>query len=109
MLPIIYLCLPAVFVLGYVVGRLDLIAGRLTAALGEAYQSAAIPQKRAGKTHSVAPRVPAVAVEIDNATVVLPVNTSGMQKTNQIELGKTTAVADDINASASRLAQLKGN
>jgi hypothetical protein len=106
---IIYFCVPVAFVLGYVVGRLDLIAGRLADATGQAYQPAAFSQRRAGKNNSLAPNVPAVAVDINEATVVLPVNTAGMQKTSQIELGKTTAVADDINSAASRLAQLKGN
>lgn len=102
----IYFCVPAAFVLGYIVGRLDFIAGRLAAAVGAETQSSFIPQTRGRKNNTVAPSVSSVAA-IDEAKVVLPINTAGMQKVNQIELGKTTAVADDVNSAASRLAQLK--
>jgi hypothetical protein len=104
---LIYICLPVAFILGYVVGRLDLIAGRLAVALGAETQSSFIPQNSARKNSTVAPGVS--SVKIDEAKVVLPINTAGMQNVSQIELGKTTAVADDINSAASRLAQLKGN
>jgi hypothetical protein len=49
-----------------------------------------------------------VQIDINDTKVVVPINTSGLQKTGPTSLGKTTRAEDDIGAAASRLAQLKG-
>jgi hypothetical protein len=51
--------------------------------------------------------VPRPSVEIDERKIVSQIETDTMQKVTQIELGTKTAVADDINVSVNKLAQLK--
>lgn len=47
-------------------------------------------------------------IDIDTRTVVTKIDTDAIQPGSNIELGKTTAQEDTINASVSKLAQLKG-
>jgi hypothetical protein len=47
-------------------------------------------------------------IEIDAGKYVGEINTASMQKTQDVTLGKTTQTQDDINASVSKLAHLKG-
>ena len=96
----------AAFVLGYIVGRLDLIAGRLREPVGETYQSPVAHKRNARGAEG--PVVAAQKIDINAATVVTSIDTSGMQRSGAKELGKTTATNDDIASSVSKLAQLKG-
>lgn len=97
--------------LGYALGRLDWLAGKvlsITAAdnslLVESIKQA--PRKRAAV--EAAPKA-AVKIDINEAKFVAPVDTEGMERLDGNELGKTTVTQDDIQGSVSRLAQLKGN
>ncbi len=101
---LLYVCVLVFFVLGYIAGRLDLIAGRLTGPTGPVYQSPL--SKKAGRQDD--PVAAAAKISINDAKFVTPITTAGMQKAGQTELGKTTTAADDINSAASKLAQLKG-
>ena len=48
-------------------------------------------------------------IEIDTRTVVTEINTAGLQRASNAEMGQTTTAADStINQSVSRLSQLKG-
>lgn len=48
-------------------------------------------------------------IEIDTRTVVTEINTAGLNRASNAEMGKTTTETDSaINQSVSRLAQLKG-
>jgi hypothetical protein len=47
-------------------------------------------------------------VDINTSTFVTAISTAGMERSGAGELGKTTAVQDDIGASVSKLSQLKG-
>lgn len=47
-------------------------------------------------------------IDIDTRTVVTKIDTDAIQKGSDMELGKTTAHEDTLNASVSKLAQLKG-
>lgn len=96
------------FVLGYIAGRVDLLVarglGRETGG-GLALESRAAP----ANTLRAAMREAAPAkIEIDTGKYVGEINTNTLQKTQQLELGKTTQTQDDINSSVSKLAQLKG-
>ena len=96
----------AAFVLGYIVGRLDLIAGRLREPTGETYQSPLANKRNARE--AVGPVMAAQRIDINTATVVTAIDTAGMRRAGAEELGKTTATNDDIASSVSKLAQLKG-
>lgn len=93
----------AAFVLGYLCGKTGVVTRN-------------VKEEPAGffAQNAVKPRSPTVlgnsrqAVEIDERKIVSQINTDTMQKVTQVELGTKTAVADDINASVNRLAQLKG-
>lgn len=103
---VVHVLVFAAFVCGYIVGRLDLIADRLREPAGEAYQSP-VAGKRSTRG-AVGPAVAAQKIDINAATVVTSIDTSGMQRSGAKELGKTTATNDDIASSVSKLAQLKG-
>ena len=47
-------------------------------------------------------------IDINETKVVTKINTDGLQKASDVEIGTTTAKQDTINASVSKLAQLKG-
>lgn len=47
-------------------------------------------------------------IDIDTRTVVTKIDTDSIQKGSEVELGRVTAQEDTINASVSKLAQLKG-
>lgn len=98
------LIVQAAFVLGYLCGRF----GRLTNTVKEEpkgfFAQNTVKTRRAEPTSDT----PRPAVEIDERKIVSQINTDTIQKVTQVEIGTKTAVADDINASVSRLAQLKG-
>lgn len=92
-------------VLGYICGRLS----HLTRSVKEA------PQGFFAQNPAAKPKLgndairPVVAqIDIDDRKIVSQINTDTMQKVTQTELGTKTAVADDINVSVNKLAQLKG-
>lgn len=106
----VYLLLGLAFLVGYVVGRLDFVVCRLAHAnpaahpVGTPQWNTQMREARRGVS------VPETGIKIDinDTKVVLPVDTSGIQKVSDVELGKTQTVADDVNSAANRLAQLKG-
>lgn len=105
----VYVLLGLAFMVGYVVGRLDLIAGRLAGTYGTPHPIGT-PQWNAqmrSARSSVSMPETAARIEINDAKVVMPVDTSGIQKASTVELGTTTAVKDDVQAAANKLAQLK--
>lgn len=106
----VYLLLGLAFVVGYVVGRLDFVVCRLAHA-NPAAHPVGTPQwnaqMRASRSAVQLPEAVA-KIDINDTKVVLPVDTSGIKKVADVELGKTTTVADDVNSAANRLAQLKG-
>lgn len=108
------------YVAGYLVGRLDIIYSALrflvqrTKAADEddtpGYRPAWTqpgPRKSARKETPISV-AQAPVIDINETKFVAPVNTSGMERAGSGELGKTTAVQDDIGSSVSKLAQLKG-
>lgn len=105
----VYLLLGLAFVVGYLVGRLDFIAARLAAphaappAIGTAQWNNQLRETRRG----VPVQEASVKIDINDTKVVLPVDTSGIKKVSDVELGKTQTVADNVNAAADKLAQLK--
>jgi hypothetical protein len=98
------------FVLGYLVGRVDLIWVKLaTSARHDApYTPPQTNTLRAAMQDAKAAAERPSKISIDNNTFVTPINTAGMEKTQPISLGKTIEKQDDIQAAVSKLAQLKG-
>lgn len=97
------------FVLGYIVGRLDFIVGRLGESADAPLQSTlrAHLGRKTG-TNVASASLGAEKIDIDTTTVVTNISTDGMQRAGAKELGKTTVAKDDIQSSVSKLAQLKG-
>lgn len=87
------------FILGYTVGRIDGIKALLTKSETEKPVSF-LQQSRTdlGKKKQVT---------IDDSTFVTDVSTDTLQRAHG-EIGKTTVAQDSIDASVSKLAQLKG-
>ena len=107
------------YVTGYIVGRLDIVYSALRillriakGAVNEPPPQSPVTQSTANsRRFSVAPSVvsPSTArVDINETKFVAPVSTAGMERAGTGELGKTTAVQDDIGSSVSKLSQLKG-
>lgn len=92
------------FALGYICGKL----GRLTSTVKEQPQGFFAQNTVKSRRSEPAVETPRHAVEIDERKIVSQINTDTMQKVTQTELGTKTAVADDINVSVNKLAQLKG-
>lgn len=97
----------AIFVLscavGYVIGRLSALSDKLRD------QSAApsVFNGYGGRTRSVAPQRATDEIQIDGSKFVTAVTTADMIKAEDVQLGVTQTKQDDINAAASKLAQLK--
>jgi len=109
------------YVAGYLVGRLDIIYGALRfmrqVVQGSDGGHAAHPQtvveratsKSRAFQHVEAPTLaPTKPIDINTSTFVTTISTTGMERAGATELGKTTAVQDDIGLSVSKLSQLKG-
>lgn len=94
------------YVVGYIVGRLDLLCRTVRPALSAAVSPAEKPKDFFSQQPS--PAKGGNRVAIDDSTFVAPVRTDTLTKSDTISLGKTVTTADDIQASVSRLAQLKG-
>lgn len=110
------------YVAGYLVGRLDIIYSALRVlcktvqtsdgghtpsaqVVGEPVSRPARAARREESDFVVKPMAP---VDINTSTFVTAISTAGMERSGAGELGKTTAVQDDIGSSVSKLAQLKG-
>jgi hypothetical protein len=96
------------YVSGYIIGRLDLIYRTLrlfTPAAASANKPADFFSKVTAedKAFHVKPKI-----DIDDSKFVAPIKTDNLAKTSDAALGKITTTEDDIEASVSRLAQLKG-
>ena len=63
-------------------------------------------EKKAAKQAAVKEKLG--KIDIDMRTVVTKIDTDAIQPGSAVELGTTTAQEDTINASVSKLAQLKG-
>lgn len=108
-------CIAGLFA-GYLCARLDYIYVRLrewhegASQLPQATGFFAQRMERTGRQTSAATQTQVVAekIDIDTRTVVTEIDTKGIQKVSEVELGTTTAKQDTINESVSRLAQLKG-
>jgi hypothetical protein len=93
--------------LGYALGRLDWLAARFLGVMPCDFTPAAPVAntlRAAMKDHAQAKG----KIEIDTGKYVGAIRTDGMQKTQELTLGKTTQTQDDISSSVSKLAQLKG-
>jgi hypothetical protein len=108
----IFLCVFFSFAFGYVVGRVDLLIVRFAGpATKHEYTPASVAP--AANTLRAAMKekdsvVGKAKIEIDTGKYVGEINTDQLQKTQQLELGKTIQTQDDISSSVSKLAQLKG-
>lgn len=102
--------------IGYVLGRLDLIyrsfhgfiAERSVADQPRDFFTTAAADDRRSRTSAHSKQSAASQIDIDDKKFVAPISTAGMENKTATALGKTTAIADDINSSVSKLAQLKG-
>ena len=107
------------FVLGYFISRMDFIYVVLRKFHGVDGGSPLIMESRAQQPTSFFEKEKKAAkqaevkeklgkIDIDARTVVTKIDTDGIQRGSDAELGKTTAQEDTINVSVSKLAQLKG-
>ena len=105
------------FVLGYFISRMDFLYVVLRTFHGNGsplVMESRVQQpvsffekeKKAAKTAEVKEKLG--KIDIDTRTVVTKIDTDGIEKGSDAQLGKTTAQEDTINASVSKLAQLKG-
>jgi hypothetical protein len=106
------------FVLGYFIARMDFLYVVLKKIHGEGSGSFIMEsrvqsptsffekEKQAAKVSDTKEKLG--KIDIDTRTVVTKIDTDTIQKGSDVELGKTTAQEDTINASVSKLAQLKG-
>ena len=99
------LCNLLAFALGYVIGRVDLLVY-----LREKPEQAG----PVGFFQNNTPRAlrenaenSAKVADIDSSKFVAPISTAGMERMDTAALGKMTTTEDDIQASVSKLAQLK--
>lgn len=89
------------FAVGYLLGRTDLLMGALR------NQASNAPQGFFAKTKGPAPTRVLTDIAIDERKVVSQIKTDTLQNVTQVQLGKQVVAQDDINASVSKLAQLK--
>lgn len=92
--------------LGYVIGRLDWLVARLAGTVAPDITSFA-PKTNTLRAAMHENTPVKNKIEIDAGKYVGGIDTQGMQKTQDIALGKTTKTDDDISSSVSKLAQLK--
>lgn len=105
---VVHFCVLAAFALGYVIGRVDL----LVYLLGKKEQVDPVGFFQKNKPRALRENaeslVKAKVADIDSSKFVAPISTAGMERTDTAALGKMTTTEDDIQASVSKLAQLKG-
>lgn len=92
-------------VLGYLLGRLDLLVSAVSK-----QQSNNEPQGFFSKNNKKPPGPGPSNIQIDDRKVVAAsqISTDSLQNISGATLGKSTTKKDDINSSVSKLAQLKG-
>ena len=104
----VHLCVLAAFALGYIIGRVDL----LVYLLSEKEQADPVgffqKNKPSALRENAESKAKAKVADIDSSKFVAPISTAGMERSDSAALGKTTTTEDDIQASVSKLAQLKG-
>lgn len=97
------------FVLGYLVGRVDLLVSLTRKQESSQPQGFFAINKPKQRDYVDEPESQLCnRIEIDERKVVSQISTDTIQKVTQIELGTKTTVADDVSGAAGRLAQLKG-
>lgn len=104
------------FVLGYFIARMDFLYVVLKKIHGEGSTGTLIMESREKpasffekeKKFEAAVSKKLGKIDIDTRTVVTKIDTETIQRGSDVELGRTTAQEDTINASVSKLAQLKG-
>jgi hypothetical protein len=103
---------------GYLCARLDYIyvrlrewhegASQIPQATGFFSQQSDKAARQATSPAKTQTQAVAEKIDIDTRTVVTEINTAGIKKGSEVELGTTTAKQDTLNESVSKLAQLKG-
>jgi hypothetical protein len=94
------------FFLGYLLGRVEALHERLHRL--EAPARPELPKPRRWLTQAATPPTAPLSVPaIDTRKFVTEISTAGLQKTDDVALGETQTVQDDIDSAANRLAQLK--
>lgn len=103
---------------GYLCARLDYIyvrlrewhegASQIPQATGFFSQHADKAARQTSGQTKTQTKAVAEKIDIDTRTVVTEINTAGIKKGSEVELGTTTAKQDTLNESVSKLAQLKG-
>lgn len=89
---------------GYGLGRLDWLVSRTSVCA----EPVGVPGGNTLRTVMQDSAREKTKISIDTGKYVGDINTDTLQKTQQLELGKTTQTQDDISSSVSKLAQLKG-
>lgn len=109
------LTLAAAFGLGYFFARLDAIYAVLRSTRGPGSGSLIMESQAAPRDFFTKERradadspVRTAPINIDTRTVVTHINTAGIEKGSDVEMGTTTAQEDTLQASVSKLANLKG-
>lgn len=97
------------FLLGYLLGRVDLLVylHRREERSAPSQSFFAKAAQTETKTTPLANKITAVS-DIDTRVFVAPLATDSITKSSNVTIGKTNVVDDDINKSVSKLAQLKG-
>ncbi len=104
-----WFCILVGYTAGYVIGRIDFVYRVAKLFAGHVADSVADrPQDFFKKAAAESQAKAANKIEINDSKFVAPVKTDALQKSEAISLGKTTTAQDDIQASVSKLAQLKG-
>jgi len=101
----VVLVVQVAFALGYICGRLSHVTSSVKDSPQGFFAQNSVAMPRAASPTTAAP---ATKIDIDDRKIVSQINTDTLQKVTQTELGTKTAVADDINASVNKLAQLRG-
>lgn len=92
-----------IFVIGYLVGRLDTLLTTLRAQVNNA------PQGFFAKTDGAQRGLRPAAIAIDESKIVTEIRTDTLNKTTDIQFGKQLVATDDINAAVNKLSALKRN
>lgn len=97
------------FAVGYLAGRADAIYRALRDKYGPAPRAGFFAEEAPARRPQQ-PSAPGAKISIDERKVVAEINTAGIAKSAEAvsELGTKTVQSDNIDASVSKLAQLKG-
>lgn len=111
-----YFCVALIsFLAGYFFARLDFFYVALRRLHGDNFivdapgaHSTSFIERTTSRAKQADTQEKLSKISIDTSTVVTKIDTDGIQRGSDVELGKTTSQEDTINASVSKLAQLKG-